>query len=174
VPQAELEDAIADSETWLQRVLRPRWLPPSLSWEGVRETSFGDEVLFAGWEVDDRWLQVASRRSSLHLRTRMQDDAKDALESERFERLVALARVLLNDDVDTSPEGYRIRSMDGFLTVDSKRPATHGWKAFAAATDGVGAKLSLLKQIDRSGFKLARDAPQPTGPWFIDKKKRRR
>lgn len=161
---------LEDSEGWLAAVVAADYHPKqALQWFALSASPVGTEVLFTGWKVDKRWLQVASMRNELHLRTQV-GKLPNTEEAIVLARVMELAHELTNCSVGTL-DNYWIRRDSGFLMGRSMLPSTLGWRALSFATDGTGVRLSVLKRRDSSALKGPVEPAIPTEPWFPHAKK---
>ncbi|MFO0619425.1 MAG: hypothetical protein U0414_42945 [Polyangiaceae bacterium] len=159
-----LREPLALSERWTTKVVADAFHPRDPpTWFALRKSALGTDALFTGWIARERWIQVASARYELHVRTPL-GPIEDRSQAGIVAGVLRVASTLLQCHVD-APEHYALRMFDAYLTGSSILSSASGWRAFTFATDGVGVKYSVLKFRERAESKGSPTPPDPSA-WF--------
>ena len=168
LPYESIMPALVDTQHWIEKVIRQRWLVPGYLQRlyAIPGGPDGMDRIIGAWKIDDRIIQIVATRERLHLITRTQDPKASNNLKNSFEQVYAEAHSLLAIDSEMDPASWQFRSFGGLSLGYQDHTSMKNWQqSLLVLTDGKAAKLSVLKLDNGDTPEVESLVPEPE-PWF--------
>lgn len=176
IQQDQIASQRQETLGWLQRVVRPQWLPADLPsrLHGVRAGVSGHDAFIAGWRQGGLEFRIAVTKLRIHVLVRPDsvDVASAPLRAPVAEPSLALAHRLLALPTEPNATDWALRPLAG-LTYGNRHVAfARNWDdTLLFVTDGRAHKFSVMKYLDRTSPVERATALPGVEAWFPDPNK---
>ena len=168
LPNDAFIPALTDTQHWIEKVVRKRWLPPDYlaRLSAIRGGTNDADRIIGVWEIEGRIIQIIATRERLHLIVRYRDGEDTNEQKHPLDRGKAETGTMLLIDLEKEPIPWQFRDFGGLSLGYQDHTVVRTWQqTLLMLTDGTAVKFSLLKFDDRSTPEVESLLPDQQ-PWF--------
>jgi len=165
-PAAAVAAAGADTRTWLEQLIRPKYRKEA-ALSGAWSIIDGQDALIGSWTVGERMIQVIVTRRRVHVRMKLPTAKSKASDAEKIAAAVALGRELFGLGSESAELAKAARRLGDFAYAAPEPKDQKGFRTcYLIVTDGVSVKYSFVK-LNGDPAEIKGHRPfAPPSPWF--------